>query len=124
MSFEADLMARRRRLRVGIFMLAFGVVLIVWAWASWLYRYSAESRPPAGATRIIPRGGDQAVPLGALAVWLALGFALFLIVLLSSYALARAKRRHFANQRDARQTATQSEDLWSRHRLTGRDLND
>ncbi len=106
------------RIRFGTLSLVLGVLLIAWAWGSWMYRQSVEADVPNSIQAVEPAAqADQAAPAMALARLLLISFVLILAILLGSYGLSRSIRRYQARFRHERAPATDTTDVWAGHRL-------
>lgn len=110
----------RDRIHAGILVLVGGVTLIVFGWASWMYRTAATQTPVLAVKRVeATRPLDAAEQVIVLTRWLAVGLGLVLIALFGSYVITRAVRRHRASLRRQPMAPTNSQDVWAMHRIPG-----
>lgn len=121
-----QLPADSNRFRFGIAFLAAGIVLVLWAWGSWIYRATGTTE---GASSILsldssdePLPGetadlDQAEFAKTLPVFLMFGFVLVIIFLVFSYLLVRITRRYRAGIFRKRAPPTDTKDVWSMHKI-------
>jgi len=112
--------SEQRRIRTGILVLVGGVLLVIWAWASWIYRSSAESEALAAmnsGSHSSVNPADLGEPISALGTLLICALILVVVVLVGSLLLGRSVRRYFGRIRKARAVQTPSGDVWSQHRL-------
>ncbi len=111
--------AEQNRTRIGIALLVLGLVMVLWAWGSWVYRLSAQER--AVATVVAPEPMDpteqQLKAAGGMRLLLMVVLVLTVAVLAGSYAVRRAGRRFRAAAERARAAPTTYDDVWSRHRV-------
>lgn len=102
------------RLRTGLVMLVLGVLLLVWAWGSWIYRTSVEASPSdsslTAAGEVEP---DPTAPFRALARLLLYTLALVIIVLFGSYGIVRWMRRSSTARTQIPNLPSSNEDVWS-----------
>lgn len=110
--FGAD--SEATRMRFGLLALVIGVMLIVWAGGSWMYRTTVSARPVSSADQInSSTETDPATPVAGLARLLLLGGLVLTVVLIGSFVLSRAARRYFGRQRLQRLRPTDAADAWS-----------
>ena len=77
-----------RRTRNGLICLVMGVVLVLWAWGSWVYRTSEPADIPTGREQNgLQAAADQAAVDGWSPVALVGGLFVFLLVLFTGYVL-------------------------------------
>lgn len=111
----------QRRIRRGILVLVGGVLLVLWAWGSWIYRSSAEAEALA-ATNAGARDSvnptDLGQPVSALGTLLVYVLILVAVVLIGSLVLGRSIRRYFGHTRRTRSGQTPAGDIWSQHHLS------
>ncbi len=108
----------QNRIRFGIVSLAGGALLIAYAWGSWMYRVSVVADAPnGGGLGDASTDVDPATPALAMVKLLLIGFILVIVVLIGSYAISRAIRRHQRGLRRERSEPSDTEDVWSTHRL-------
>ncbi|MEK6797853.1 MAG: hypothetical protein AABZ12_02690 [Planctomycetota bacterium] len=125
----------RYRYRLGLAFLCAGVLFLLWAWGSWLFRASAQAQdhaprlalesrsdgalskePPHGAA-----GGNRAKFLRASPLFLLVGLLLVLTFLLGSLAAVRLIRRYRLRVEATRRGPSAYEDVWSMHKIPPRD---
>jgi len=102
------------RLRTGLVMLVLGVLLVIWAWGSWIYRTSVEASP--GHSPVTAAGEvepDPTAPFRALARLLLYTLALAIVVLFGSYGIVRWMRRSSTVRTQIPNLPTHNEDVWS-----------
>lgn len=117
-----------QRMRVGFSFLIIGLLLVFWAWGSWIYRTSVPVQAQAMARSQTSDGSlDQESEQGAAgdrvrvarAFWLFLlvGGALVLLVIFGSYVIVRAMRRYRSVLEAQDQESTNKPDVWSMHKV-------
>ena len=120
--------SEHHRFRVGLLFLIVGVLLLLWAWGSWLFRASVPDEPvPAvreSSLSILPTA--LAAGAGAIDPEKSLGRASFLLMTLllllivgsfGAYAAVIAVRRHRELMEHKRAAPTANADVWAMHRL-------
>ena len=116
------------RFRVGLLFLIIGVLLLLWAWGSWLFRASVPDEPgpaPRHASMVILPAAVAADPdeidpeKGLARASLVLMTVLLLLITGSfgAYAAVIALRRQRELLGHKRAAPTANEDLWAMHRL-------
>lgn len=109
----------QNRARIGIALLVLGLMMVLWAWGSWVYRISAQEQ--AASTVVAPKPDDptdqQLKAAGGMRLLLMVVLVLTVVVLAGSYAVLRAGRRFRAAAQRARAAPTAYDDVWSRHRV-------
>jgi hypothetical protein len=106
----------QRRTTMGLAFLVLGLVLLMWAWGSWIYRTSTAAKPIAvGRTADTPEETVKAVRIAP--GMLAGGVLLVVVFLAASFVFVRASRRY--RQSLGRRAAPPSDtsDVWSMHKL-------
>ena len=111
----------QNRTRLGLLCLLVGILLLLWAWGSWMYRASV----PGETASTLRQDADTAAPDPAKAVRIApvvlwVGLLLVLLFFFGSYVLIRASRRYRASAARQRATPSPSEDVWAMHKLKDR----
>lgn len=108
----------QKRFRVGIVVLAAGIVLILWSWGNWVYRSAKQGQSPEvkhvqDAYPSEPRPNPVAVAPQLLLYTM----MIVLTVLFGSYVLVRAARRY--READARQSIVRKtvQDAWEMHKI-------
>ena len=111
----------QNRTRLGLVFLVVGIVLVLWAWGSWIFRASVPAETGGALAEHAAANPDvvRAVRLSPLV--LLVGLLLILLVLFGSYTLIRAMRRHRAIADRKRPSPTASDDVWTMHKLRGPD---
>jgi hypothetical protein len=104
------------RTRVALVLLLLGLLMILFAWADYVFLTASSVTPEVVARVNEPSADDSTRALEALSTLLVVGLLLTLIVLVGSHVLVRAARRYRAVGNRARSPATPSEDVWSLHR--------
>jgi len=110
------------RKRLGLPLLVIGIILMLWAWGSWIYRASIPVVREAATVQDIPAPSPdtiRAVRLSPLV--LLVGLLLVLLVLFGSHALIRAARRYRALAERKRPPPTPADDVWAMNKLRNRD---
>ena len=115
-----------KRIRLGMVFLAAGIVLVLWAWGSWIYRASTTTAVPPSVRVLDNHSGsvqdespvvNQTEAAGLLPVFLMFGFILVIVFLVGSYVLVRTTRRYRAGLTRTRSPPTDTSDVWSMHQL-------
>lgn len=119
----------QHRIRAGVLLLSFGIILLVWAWGSWIYRTSvagagtsggeavtAPLDPAAGGAGNGERSPDAASVAKALPAFLGLGFLLVVVFFVGSFVIVRTLRKYREGLERKSPPPTDSEDVWSMHR--------
>jgi len=117
-----------RRVTAAASFLVLGVLLMLWAWGSWVYRANVK-RQEAAAARVAtapdvattPVASDpdenreraiRTIPFALMIVILVL-----LVVLIGFVLISRGARRYFATLNRKRPSPTATQDVWSQHQL-------
>lgn len=114
-------LAEQKRFRTGVVTLTIGVLLVVWAWGSWMYRTSAEKpalADSAGTDAVTP----AAPAINALTQIVLYGMILIIVLAVGSLAISRSIRR-FITRSDEPRTPTPSSDVWSMYNDEKLDLD-
>ena len=106
----------QRRTTMGLGFLVLGLVLLMWAWGSWIYRTSSRAQPIA-----VDRASDNAEE-SARAVRIAPGMLLggvllFVVFLAATFVLVRASRRYRQSLTRRGAPPSDTSDVWSMHKL-------
>ncbi len=119
----------QNRFRFGIVILVMGIILVLWAWGSWIYRSSSTAPPGSSINRSFEYDEnleevnarseypDQTQVAKTLPTMLLYGFILFMVVLAATFILVRATRRYLAAAAHKRAPPTETSDVWSTHKL-------
>ncbi len=112
----------QHRKRMGLPLLVIGIILMLYAWGSWIYRApkSAE-REGAIARYVSAPNSDSVLAVRLSPLVLFVGLFLVLLVLFGSYALIRAARRYRAIADRKRPPPTPADDVWAINKLRNRD---
>lgn len=112
----------QRRKRLGLPLLAIGIVLMLWAWGSWIYRSSIRVEREGAIIQDAPAPSPETIrAVGLSPLVLLVGLLLVLLVLFGSYTLIRAARRYRALADRKRPPPTPSEDVWAMNKLRNHD---
>lgn len=118
--------SEKHRSRLGFVFLALGLLLMLWAWGSWIFRESVPAKAQVIVRTQRASGGDlsdsdaadvRAEAAQALPLALMVSLILALLVLFGSYALVRAARRHRASLERQRAAPSDTTDIWAMHKL-------
>lgn len=122
-----DPSTEHHRTRVGFLFLAAGLLLVIWAWGSWLYRAKIPlhrqavadsngekmaSAPPSSRDSADARKVAETMPLFVLA-----GLILVLVFVFGSYAFLRFSRRYRQTLEHERAPPSDARDVWQMHRI-------
>ena len=112
----------QHRTRLGLPLLVIGLILMLWAWGSWIYRASKTAeREGAIAQNVSAPSPDTVLAVRLSPLILLVGLLLVLLVLFGSYALIRAARRYRALADRKRPPPTPADDVWATNKLRNRD---
>lgn len=107
-----------KRQRAALVIALLGLLLIMWAWGSWVYRTSTMAASAAvtttGAER---RVTDPAQSARLLSMFLLVLLILALVVIVGGYAVVRAGRRIREPIVAPPHGSTASDDVWQQHKL-------
>ncbi len=110
------------RTRMGLVFLVVGIVLVMWAWGSWIYRASVPAETAGALSERVTAGNPDVVRAARLSpLVLLVGLLLVLVVLFGSYTLVRAMRRHRALADRKRPPPTAADDAWAMNKLRNPD---
>lgn len=121
----------QKRFRAGIVILVMGIVLVIWAWGSWIYRSSGDTPVSSNIDRPEDRNEpfnpaaddtDSVEVARTLPTMLMYGFILFVVVLVATFILVRTTRRYLAAYARKRAPPTAANDIWSTHKLPDDDV--
>lgn len=113
-----------KRIVAGFAFLVFGLLLVLWAWGSFVIRAtSSEIVGAQASSEVTGFTPEQAAAVNAVPWFLMVAFVLILTFITASVVLVRAARRHRAAADDGHRTPTRSQDVWAMHRLPEDDLN-
>ncbi|MBI4718286.1 MAG: hypothetical protein HY763_10810 [Planctomycetes bacterium] len=104
--------------RTGLIILVLGLVCVLLAWGSWVYRLSAEK--PDAVLRAAGAAADTVPERAASGLGFLMAVALFLVLfaLLGSYAILRAARRYRQATDRRPPLPSASDDVWSMRSVT------
>ena len=106
----------QRRVTMGLAFLVVGLVLLMWAWGSWIYRASNTAKPIA----VSRADGDveQTVKTVGIAPGMLIGGVILVVVFLAaSFVFVRASRRYRQSLARRGSPPTEASDVWSMHKL-------
>lgn len=107
-----------KRQRAALVIALLGLLLIMWAWGSWMYRASTFAATAAvTATGAEPRAANPAQSARLLSMFLLVLLILALVVIVGGYAVVRAGRRIREPISERMQRSTASDDVWQQHKL-------
>lgn len=118
--------SEHRRFRVGLAFLVVGVLLLLWAWVSWLFRASVPDEPTRRGSgfSLLPAAyaaaGEALDPEKGLARASLILMTLLLLLIVGAfgaYAAVIAVRRHRELMAHRRSAPTANADVWAMHRL-------
>lgn len=113
---EEKLEADQRRTTMGLAFLVVGLVLLMWAWGSWMYRASSVAKPIAMGR--VAEAPEQTQKVVGIAPGMLVGGVLLLVVFLAaSFVLVRASRRYRKSLTRRGTSPSDSTDVWSMHKL-------
>ena len=112
----------QHRTRFGLVFLVIGIILLLWAWGSWIYRASSTVEREGAIAQSVPTPSPDAVRAVRLSpLILLVGLLLVLLVLFGSYALIRAARRYRALADRKRPPPTPADDVWAMNKPRNRE---
>lgn len=124
----------QHRTRLGFICLGLGLLLVFWAWGSWIYRASVPAQAQAIAKVQSASNGDEGDAPDAegnrikvaRALWLFLlvGAGLVLLVIFGTYVVVRAIRRYRTVLESSDEDRGIGPDAWSMHKLPADDDDD
>ena len=104
------------RTTLGLAFLLVGLILMMWAWGSWIYRTS-KAVPPIAVNRTND-APDESVKVVRIAPGMIVGGVLLVVVFLAaSFVLVRASRRYRQSLGRKAPASTDASDVWSMHKL-------
>ena len=108
--------------RLGLPLLVIGIILMLWAWGSWIYRASKSVEREGTIAQNVTSPSPNTILAARLSpLVLLVGLFLVLLVLFGSYALIRAVRRYRALADRKRPPPTPADDVWAMNKLRHRD---
>lgn len=106
----------QRRTALGLAFLVLGLLLLMWAWGSWMYRTSTRAKPIAiERTDSVDDDSEKAVKMAP--GMLVGGVVLVVVFLIGSMVFVRASRRYRLSLNRKANAPTDATDVWSMHRL-------
>jgi len=112
----------QHRMRLGLPLLVIGLILMLWAWGSWIYRASIPVETGGVVVQEVPAPSPDAIRAARLSpLVLLVGLLLVLLVLFGSHALIRAARRYRALANRKRPPPTAADDVWAMNKLRNRE---
>jgi hypothetical protein len=108
----------QHRTRLGLLFLVIGIILVLWAWGSWVYRASVPVETEGAIARNVSSPSPDTVRAVRLSpVILLVGLFLVLLFFFGSYALVRAARRYRELADRKRPPPTPADDVWTMNKL-------
>ena len=108
--------SERYRSRLGLLMLVIGIVLLLWAWSSWLYRASVPTKVDGHAEILVEPTAQRMLALRSSPLFLMVFFVLILAFFVGSYVVVRMIRRYRDTVLRNRAAPTDAQDVWRMHR--------
>lgn len=116
---------QHKRTRTGVSCFVAGVLLLLWAWGSWIYRTSVTGSELAAAqAEPLDRTPEATEVVRALPLFLLVGLLLVLAFLAGSYVLVRSSRRYRKHRwqsgrltQHSGSATSQMDDVWAMHKL-------
>lgn len=105
----------QKRTTLGLAFLVLGLVLLMWAWGSWMYRTSTAAKPIA-VSRSVDAGEESEKAVRIAPAMLVGGILLVVVFLAATFVLVRSSRRYRQSLLKRRGAATTSDDVWAMHR--------
>lgn len=106
----------QNRTTLGLAFLVVGLLLLMWAWGSWIYRTS-KAVPPIAVTRAADVPEESARFMGLVPGMLIGGVLLLVVFLAATFVLVRSSRRYRQSLTRKSAAPTDSSDVWSMHRV-------
>jgi ABC-type Fe3+ transport system permease subunit len=108
----------QHRMKIGLVFLVVGVLLVLWAWGSWIYRTSNRTEGVAVAVDVTHDAPAEKVKAVRAAPMVLLSVTLVVLAfLVASYVLVRASRRYRMTLERRANPPTDTRDVWSMHKL-------
>ena len=106
----------QRRTTLGLAFLVLGLILLMWAWGSWIYRASNTAKPIAvGRAEDTPNDAEKAVRIAP--SMLVGGVLLVVVFLAASFVFVRSSRRYRQSLGRRGAAPSNTSDVWSMHKL-------
>ncbi len=106
----------QRRMTMGLGFLVVGLVLLMWAWGSWIYR-TANAAKPIAVSRAEGDGEQTVKTVGIAPGMLVGGVILVVVFLAASFVFVRASRRYRQSLVRRGLPPSDTTDVWSMHKL-------
>ena len=107
----------QKRFRIGIVVLAAGVVLILWSWGNWVYRNAKQGQgPEVVRVQDADPNRPKANPIAVAPQLLLYTMIIVLTVLFGSYVLVRAARRYQEAAARPPIAPSQVQNAWEMHK--------
>lgn len=108
--------SEQRRTTMGLGFLVVGLILLMWAWGSWIYRTSTAAKP-----LVVGRAAetaDETEKAVRIAPGMLVGGVLLVVVFLAaSFVFVRASRRYRQSLVRRGSPPSDTTDVWSMHKL-------
>lgn len=115
MAFGSNEDSPQNRTTIGLAFLVVGLILLMWAWGSWIYRTSKAAPPLAVKSSNASEESVRAV--GIAPGMIVGGVLLFVVFLAASFVLVRASRRYRQGLLRKSAAPTDSSDVWAMHKV-------
>ncbi len=113
---ESEQDAQQKRTTMGLGFLVLGLILMMWAWGSWIYRTSTTARPQIiGRSAETTEETEKAIRIAP--SMLAGGVLLVVVFLAATFVFVRSSRRYRQSLTRRGAAPTSASDVWSTHRL-------
>ena len=106
----------QRRTTLGLAFLVLGLVLLMWAWGSWIYRTSTRAQPIA-VDRASDDADEKAKAVRIAPGMLLGGVLLFVVFLAATFVFVRSSRRYRMSLGRRGAQPSDTTDIWSMHKL-------
>lgn len=106
----------QRRTALGLAFLVLGLMLLMWAWGSWMYRTSTRSKPiTVERSSEVDEDSEKAARMAP--EMLIGGIVIVVVFLVGSLVFVRASRRYRKSLKRRPGEPTDTTDVWAMHKL-------